>query len=416
MDTINSKYFEVVEFAKKEKKTPFEFIREVEFYDLYNQEAKQIYNRRKSREEIEEYLYLNQVVLKPNSMVRSSIGLKKKKVSAVSISNLVQYEDKSINEALKSIRNIEKIEDVNEWAKLYIAEYEAKKEKKYRAVSSKQVSDKIYRIASVFVRSVLSGFVSPRGFRQRSISFCTFTITEPQKNSDTEIVKMFVDFLDHLKKVNNYIIDPITRKETKEKALILDNYIWRAETQENGNIHFHLLADTFLNQHMLRRVWNNYLGKLGYKYGYGSANVNSLKRDKNSNKILNVERYLCKYLTKPPLRDKYKGMKLRDLEGISDAEKFRRPILGKVWGCSRALLGLEYPKFYAEKCNKVVEKMREKLKEIKIEGIPDYIAVFVGDTRKALREMDYMLQKGVKEHYEICHSWLYGNYDEIMLN
>lgn len=415
MNTNNVKRFELVDEAIERGLTPFDYVRDLNFEPLIQSEINSFWNRGKNIDDILKHIYLPQVVIKPNAMVRSSIRYKKKRVSSRSIANLVQYEDKKINDALKSIRNIEKIEDVNGWAKSYIAEYEAKKEKKYRSVSSKQVSDKIYRIASVFVRSVLSGFVSPRGFRQRSISFCTFTITEKQKHSDTEIIKMFVDFLDHLKKVNNYIIDPITRKETKEKALILENYIWRAETQENGNIHFHLLADTFLNQHMLRRVWNNYLCKLGYKYGYGSANVNSLKRDKNSNKILNVERYLCKYLTKPPLRDKFKGMKLRDLEGISDVDKFRRPVLGKNWGCSRALTKLEYPKFYGEMQKVIVEKMRDKLKEVKMENVPDFISVYVGDTRKALRDNDILIQRAVKVHYEICHSWLYWD-TEVMLN
>lgn len=415
MNTNNVKRFELVDEAIERGLTPFDYVRDLNFEPLIQSEINSIWNRGKNIDDILKHIYLPQVVIKPNAMVRSSIRYKKRRVSSRSIANLVQYEDKKINDALKSIRNIEKIEDVNGWAKSYIAEYEAKKEKKYRSVSSKQVSDKIYRIASVFVRSVLSGFVSPRGFRQRSISFCTFTITEKQKHSDTEIIKMFVDFLDHLKKVNNYIIDPITRKETKEKALILENYIWRAETQENGNIHFHLLADTFLNQHMLRRVWNNYLCKLGYKYGYGSANVNSLKRDKNSNKILNVERYLCKYLTKPPLRDKFKGMKLRDLEGISDVDKFRRPVLGKNWGCSRALTKLEYPKFYGEMQKVIVEKMRDKLKEVKMENVPDFISVYVGDTRKALRDNDILIQRAVKVHYEICHSWLYWD-TEVMLN
>lgn len=415
MNTNNVKRFELVDEAIERGLTPFDYVRDLNFEPLIQSEINSFWNRGKNIDDILKHIYLPQVVIKPNAMVRSSIRYKKRRVSSRSIANLVQYEDKKINDALKSIRNIEKIEDVNGWAKSYIAEYEAKKEKKYRSVSSKQVSDKIYRIASVFVRSVLSGFVSPRGFRQRSISFCTFTITEKQKHSDTEIIKMFVDFLDHLKKVNNYIIDPITRKETKEKALILENYIWRAETQENGNIHFHLLADTFLNQHMLRRVWNNYLCKLGYKYGYGSANVNSLKRDKNSNKILNVERYLCKYLTKPPLRDKFKGMKLRDLEGISDVDKFRRPVLGKNWGCSRALTKLEYPKFYGEMQKVIVEKMRDKLKEVKMENVPDFISVYVGDTRKALRDNDILIQRAVKVHYEICHSWLYWD-TEVMLN
>lgn len=387
-------------------KTPFEILREDYFNSLLEDEMKWCRNL----DDVGKYTYLNQTMIKPQSIVNFSTRYQRRRYNAKSLDNLVQNQDKSIEKELKVIKTQEKIENINEWSNEYVTAYEENKGKKYQGLPSKQVANKIYRTASVFVRSILSGFESVRGFGQRSVTFCTFTITEPQKHSDTELIKTFVDFIDHLKKVNNYIIDPVTKERTKKKALIIENYLWRAETQENGNIHFHLIADTFLNQDMLRRVWNNYLQGLGYKYGYGAANVNSLKRDKKNNKIGNVERYLCKYMTKPPLRNAYKHLKSKDLEGISDVEKYRRPIIGKQWGCSRKLLKLEYPKFYDKSAKEIVRKLKDKLREVKSDNLPEYISVYVGDTRKAFATLDYKIQRQLKEHYLMCLHWLY---DEV---
>lgn len=391
--------------AKQRLLTPFEVIRDEWYQTIMERDMKWI----KNIEDVSRFAMLNQTVIKPNSMVNFSTKYRKR-YNKKSLDNLLQNQPKEVDNLLKSIKNETEITDVNDWSQEYIDQYEKKKGKKYNGLASKQVSDKIYRASSVFVRSILSEFVSTRGFKQRSISFCTFTISESQKHSDTEIIKVFVDFIDHLKKVNNYIIDPVTKQRTKEKALTIENYIWRAETQENGNIHFHMIADTFLNQDMLRRVWNNYLQGLGYKYSYSAANVNSLKKDKNGNKIGNVEKYLCKYLTKPPLRNAYKHCKLKDLEGIADKDKFRRPIIGKSWGCSRKLLKLEYPKFYDKGAKEIITKMRDKMREIKSDNLPEYIRVYVGNTRQAILELDYGTQRIIKEHYMLCYHWLY---DEI---
>lgn len=406
---MKTSFFRELSESHTRNMTPFEVVRDDHFNEIIDDNLKFL----KSIDDVMRFAMLNQTVVKPHSIVNFSTKYKKRRYNSKCLENLVQNQDKKVVEKINEIRNQKNIENVNNWTASFLHEYQKEKGKEYKGLPSKQVASKLYKITSVFVRSVLSGFVSTRGFRQRSVSFCTFTITEAQKHSDTEIIKTFVDFLDHLKKVNNYVIDPVTKKQTREKALILDNYVWRAETQENGNIHFHLLADTFLNQHMLRRVWNNYLQNLGYKFGYGAANVNSLKRDKNNNKILNVERYLCKYMTKPPLRNVYKHLKPKDLAGVPDVDKYRRPIIGKFWGCSRRLTKLEYPKFYNKRAKEVVNMMKNKMKEYKSDTLPSYISVYVGDTRKVFSKLGYDVQRELKEHYMMCYHWLY---DEIPID
>jgi hypothetical protein len=42
------------------------------------------------------------------------------------------------------------------------------------------------------------------------------------------------------------------------------NYVWRLEYQKNGNLHYHIATDTFIDFHFLQRTWNRILNKYGY--------------------------------------------------------------------------------------------------------------------------------------------------------
>ncbi len=321
------------------------------------------------------------------------------------MNNQKTHEDEKLT--YLEIKKKENIKNVNTWANEFKKQYTKETGRNYTGLLSKQTTSKVLKISSCFTRSVLSKYNSMLGFNQRILSFSTFTITENQKHSDEIITKHFIDFLDHLKKVKNYIIDSITKERTKKECLKIQNYIWRAETQENGNIHFHLIADCFLNQDMLRRVWNGYLKKMGYKYGYGAANIQSLKKDKNGKSIKDVENYLCKYMTKQPFKNKYKYMKRNELQNIPDEEKYRRPVIGKSWGCSKALLSLEYPVFYQAEAKRVMNEFKGKLTQLVVETIPEYIKVFKGKIKSTLKTCSYDLQRAVKSHYKILFLHLY---------
>lgn len=350
---------------------------------------------------------LDCAVIKPNSLINYKLPYERN-YNSKSLENLVnQTVDETKQATYLEIKKKEKINNVNKWANEFKKQYTKETGRTYTGLLSKQTSAKILKISSCFTRSVLSKYNNLLGFNQRILSFATFTITENQKHSDEIITKNFIDFIDHLKKVKNYIIDPVTKERTKQEGLKIQNYVWRAETQENGNIHFHLIADCFLNQDMLRRVWNGYLKKMGYKYGYGSANIQSLKKDGKGNKIKDVENYLCKYMTKQPLKNKYKYMKKQELENISDDEKYRRPVIGKSWGCSKALLSLEYPVFYQGEAKRVLKEFKGKLKQIVSENIPEYIKVFKGKIKETLKTCTYDLQRAVKSHFKILFMHLY---------
>lgn len=84
------------------------------------------------------------------------------------------------------------------------------------------------------------------------ISFITLTLSSAQIHSDSQIKE---ELLNHL------LVE-------LRKYYNVKNYIWRAEKQQNGNIHFHILCDKFIPWSELRDRWNRIQNKLGYVNRY----------------------------------------------------------------------------------------------------------------------------------------------------
>lgn len=152
------------------------------------------------------------------------------------------------------------------------------------------------------------------------INFITLTLSSTQRHSD------------------KFIKDNMLRQFLTEASqkFNLTNYLWRAEAQKNGNIHFHIVTDTFLPWLWIQSTWNRIQNKYGYidiyackmrqryKNGFAfnpndaytkdyktqfkrykkaasddfykpnSTDVHSIKR------IKNISSYLSKYCTKNP--------------------------------------------------------------------------------------------------------------------
>ncbi len=170
------------------------------------------------------------------------------------------------------------------------------------------------------------------------LNFITLTLPAAQgKVTDQEIKKKVLQpWLKHMRIRRN-----------------LKSYIWRAERQYNGNVHFHITTDTYIPLEQIRTTWNYYLEELGYitkfkeKHGYdepNSTDVHSIR------KVKNIAAYMIKYMSKTPeehLKAKNKQRKknggnqiyperhpFRKVEG---QPKWDEPIKGKVWDCSKNL-------------------------------------------------------------------------------
>ena len=196
------------------------------------------------------------------------------------------------------------------------------------------------------------------------VNFITLTLASKQVHSD-QIIKSEL--------LNQFLIELVSRWE-------VDRYLWRAEPQRNGNIHFHLLTDKFIPWNEIRNRWNRIQDKLGYlqrskhyKAGWqpNSTDVHSVYR------VRNLSAYLAKYCTKESKIRKIGGRQWgmsRSLSKLKSAVSLRdgevNEDLSKLWREKRECLKeYDYHSSYwikfeeVEKmgCNRLVEIMREYL-------------------------------------------------------
>lgn len=133
----------------------------------------------------------------------------------------------------------------------------------------------------------------------------------------------------------------------------LINYIWKAEAQENGNIHFHITTDIYIHWGDLRKLWNRCLNTFGYLglykenmqnvhkngFNFRSDLANHWSREKQYQAYL----YGCKTdWSNPNTTDVHAVRKINNLSAYltkyfckNDTE--RRPITGRLWGMSAHL-------------------------------------------------------------------------------
>lgn len=84
------------------------------------------------------------------------------------------------------------------------------------------------------------------------VAFITLTLPTKQKHSTAEITSVCLD--DFLQKCRRY--------------LNMQNYVWRMEFQANGNVHYHLATDSYIDYFWLLKEWNRSLNKLNYINDY----------------------------------------------------------------------------------------------------------------------------------------------------
>lgn len=137
------------------------------------------------------------------------------------------------------------------------------------------------------------------------VNFVTLTLPAPQgKVTDKELKRFALD---------NWI-----KRMRRKRGL--KSYVWRAERQKNGNLHFHIITDTYLHYEHIRNDWNACLRRFGYidafKSEHGHENPNST--DVHAVwKVKNLVSYFIKYMSK----------------GNDEGDT----INGKLWDCSENL-------------------------------------------------------------------------------
>lgn len=118
----------------------------------------------------------------------------------------------------------------------------------------------------------------------------------------------------------------------------MNHYIWKAEPQERGAIHFHLSSNAYIPHQELRYTWNRELRKLGLN------NINDNSTDIHAGtQIKNIESYMADYLCN---EEKHAG---------------RRAISGKLWGCSQNLssAGKKYLLIKTEELKAITDELEQ---------------------------------------------------------
>lgn len=190
------------------------------------------------------------------------------------------------------------------------------------------------------------------------LAFITLTLPSQQIHSDTVIKSKCLD---------PYIY------ELKRKYGV-KNYVWRAELNANGNIHFHILIDRFIPWKDIRRIWNNKVNQLGYvsryqdrfknmsfkdyasfqravgnndqekisrqyskgkKYNWSNPNSTDIHGIK---KVKSIKAYISTYMGKSEKKDiNVNNLSTELKEGPEVNKEGKRIINGRLWQCSQFL-------------------------------------------------------------------------------
>ncbi len=292
---------------------------------------------------------------------------------------LTQLNNSVYKDALKSLKKYDEIpkkfRNVKEFVKAHEELYNLHKWKSeqqnielkpFGTMSKMQVKNCKKTIENL-INTVLFNYDKKKSYReQRFVTFVTLTLPVPQIHSDRIFRKMQTRFIENLQRTYN-----------------VDFYVWKAEAQKNGNIHFHLLVDRYVDKNVIQKLWNFQLDKYGYIERFarkkGHTNPPTTKIH-GLVKVKNTVSYIMKYMTK--------------------VEEGKRPIIGKLWGCSNSVKKLDYPKFCEmdSDFNEILKLIDDK--EVKQIFSDEYISYYVGNMFSRVRLRFGNLWKSVKQYYK----------------
>lgn len=164
------------------------------------------------------------------------------------------------------------------------------------------------------------------------VNFITLTLSASQQHSDSYMtVHMLQPFL----------------KWMQRKGATL--YVWKAEIQDNGNIHYHITTNHYLHWRKIRNKWNSLQQKHGYlhrfflKHEHHDPNSTDVHSVINTGKVI---KYMQKYISK---LDKYCKDQVNNLTATDnyyykknsyideDGKRCKRTVECKIWSCSQEL-------------------------------------------------------------------------------
>lgn len=267
---------------------------------------------------------------------------------------------------------------------------------------SRQTRSKVSKYISNWISAVRVNQATTKGTKHNKnhyINFVTLTLPAKQVHSDLDIKR---------KCLNRFLV------YMKRKAGVT-HFFWRAEAQKNGNIHFHIIFDKFIDKGLLEVEWFAACEVLGYisafeaVHGHRSppaVNVQKLR------KIQCVEAYLIKYVCKTEGYRVIKGRIHGCSDKLRDIKPFTHALCGQVANIVNAIKNdpdvkvIEGEAFTIIKCRAV-----EKLKYYSSYLYSGYLLHLKG-IYHYLYDMEVQLKSGKEVNNEICNKEIVADVSE----
>lgn len=233
---------------------------------------------------------------------------------------------------------------------------------KVTAFARKRLKRAIQLLVASAVEKEAINFKTGKLFKFK-VNFITLTLPAPQRNvTDKEIKRYCLD---------NWI----KRAKRKHK---LGSYVWRAERQKNGNLHFHIITDTYIHYSRIQSDWNSLLSRFHFidefynKHGHRNPNSTDVH---SVTKIKNLTQYFIKYMTK--------------------SEKDNESIEGKIWDCSKNLKTKENCEFEFDNETRDFWTLLMTDEKLEKKTDPNFTLVFMNQS-----QFDYRIRGKFKEGWE----------------
>jgi hypothetical protein len=311
----------------------------------------------------------------------------KKETSTISLENSSKFPQKSILDQSLSVPVIRVYSDraVICLQNVYRTKKSIIKEKSLKNLENNHVKGKLSRKSLLHIKKHLQAWcecVRVNNIRlnnqferkEHHISMITLTLCSKQMHDDKYLKKnLFGRYLEEIKR--------------KYK---IDHYFMRYEAQKNGNIHAHLLIDTYIPANDIQRIWNKKLDALGYidefekKHNHRfppSTHVEGFYDD------VDRTNYLIKYAVKENNDRKIEGRQYSMSHSLKEIDVFETIITNKISNIVEQIINSETIKTYSD----------------------EFFTVIFADRQLISNYLGTQFQYEYNEYYQRCYNYLYND-------
>lgn len=219
----------------------------------------------------------------------------------------------------------------------------------------------------------------------RKLVFMTLTLSAEQQHDDNWIKR---------KLLNSFLI----KMKTDYKVRY---YLWRAEKQQNGRIHFHVILDHYIDKKDIQIEWNKIQRKHGYTENYEKKFGKTEPPSTHIREVTTEEQmieYAIKYTSKKKKKENETDLK----------------VMGRIWGCSDELRNLKV--FSKPEDSVVIEHVLNDMRLNRFKNYEtDFFSVMICDTKSYLKEKCPGMLKEMNDYYIWIYDSLYNKQDTCQI-